>query len=218
MESACFAGFSGHRPTLLLVDTQDVQPPGAGRTSQERRLLAGPRVPCALPRGQEAPPPSSQPLRALTLEINEEAAPGSSWKILEVSFDSLFPCSSPQAPSSCPLGSNSKINVTSLPVYAPSHCHVTSSPECNLHTDCSLWGPTSSDPTNLGSLFSDQLSPLPLLCLLPPLSHTLRPGPALAQPGCSAWRLPRPSHPRLSHLLPHHPVSFVPHVLQPAAA
>lgn len=65
----------------------DVCPPGARETSEQRQVLADLRALCTLLRGQEAPLPSSGPLRALTLEISEEAAPVSSWMKPEVPFD-----------------------------------------------------------------------------------------------------------------------------------
>lgn len=201
--TACSAGFSGHRATLS-AGGDPGHPAARGRRDLAGEATTGraQAAPCSAERAAGSPAVIS-PTQGSYSGNQRGGSARPSWKILEileVSFDSLFPCSSPQAPSPCPLGSNSRINLTSLPVFAPCHRHVTSSPECNLHTDCSLWGPTCSDPTNLCSLFSDQLSQLPLVCLLPPLSHTLLPGPALAQPGGSALETSRalPSPPSSS--------------------
>ena len=144
--------------------------PGAEETLQRRQSLADPRVPCTLLKRQEVPLPSSGPLRA---HGNQQ---GGSTRLTPLI--PLSPCSSPKAPSPCPVGSNCNINLKSFPVSSsPRHGHVTLSPKGNLQTGCSLWGPKCSGPTNLSRLFIDQFTPIPLLCLLP----ILQPHPLLPQ-------------------------------------
>lgn len=100
------------------------RPASRGRKDLTGEATAGrPQGALCPAEGRRLPPPSSQPLRALTLEINEEAAPGSSWKILEVSFDSLFPGSSPQAPSSG-FQLQNKSHLPSCLCPQPLPCHI----------------------------------------------------------------------------------------------
>lgn len=138
---------------------------------------------------------SSRQPRALTLEIREEAASGSSWMKLvcvcsvvpsslqlyglEVSFD-FSPRSSFQDASAYPVGSNSKINLNFFPSSpSPCHCPVTLAPEGNLHSVCRLWLPsTLTTPTApVSSWISGPLLPLPSLLSLPQPLQPLLPQP-----------------------------------------